>query len=42
MFMLDGLDYFRIKFKKDQGGQAQKLIRYHDNGRVDHSERSKS
>ncbi len=39
-FMLDGLDYFRIRFERDEGGKVVKLVGMYDNGFQDEHERS--
>lgn len=40
MFMLDGLDYFRIQFERDQSGAVTKLVGLYDNGQTDSHERT--
>lgn len=39
LFLLDGLDYFRIQFERDNGGKVTKLIGVYDNGQRDMNER---
>jgi len=40
-FMLDGLDYFRIKFVEKPAGQFNEIIGQYDNGRTDGNKRDK-
>jgi len=40
-FMLDGLDYFRVKFKKDNSGKVVEIVGMYDNGNTDSNPRSK-
>lgn len=40
-FMLENLDYFRIKFVKDKSGKAVELIGMYDNGDSDSNKRTK-
>lgn len=39
-FMLEGLDYFRIKFNKDSSGKVVELVGMYDNGETDSNKRS--
>jgi hypothetical protein len=39
-FMLDGLDYFRMKFNKDKSGKVVEIIGMYDNGDTDSNPRS--
>lgn len=41
MFMLDGLDYFRIKFVLDDAGQVTQLVGLYDDGHTDANNRDK-
>ncbi|HWR84128.1 MAG TPA: S41 family peptidase [Candidatus Deferrimicrobium sp.] len=38
-FAIDELDYFRLKFEKDQAGQYNKLVGMYDDGRTDSNAR---
>jgi len=38
-FMLEGLDYFRLKFNKDEAGNAVELVGMYDNGETDSHKR---
>jgi hypothetical protein len=40
-FMLDGLDYFRIRFVADANGEFNEMIGQYDNGRTDGNKRDK-
>jgi hypothetical protein len=40
-FMLEGLDYFRIQFVADEGGEFNEMIGQYDNGRTDGNKRDK-
>ena len=40
-FMLEGLDYFRIQFVVDEGGEFNEMIGQYDNGRTDGHKRDK-
>jgi len=40
-FILDGLDYFRIQFAKDESGAVTEIIGMYDNGRRDGNPRDK-
>ena len=40
-FMLEGLDYFRIQFVVDEGGEFNEMIGQYDNGRTDGNKREK-
>jgi len=40
MFLLKELDYFRIKFKRDESGDVTEIIGMYDNGRTDSNKRS--
>jgi hypothetical protein len=41
MFMLDGLDYFRIQFERDDNGDVVRIVGMYDNGQQDMHERSR-
>lgn len=41
LFMVDGVDYFRIKFEKDKDGNISKLIGLYDDGTSSISKRTK-
>ena len=41
MFMLDGLDYFRLKFILDDGGRVNEVIGLYDDGHSDSNKRDK-
>lgn len=41
-FALDGLDYFRIQFVREDSGAVQRLVGHYENGRRDMNERSGS
>jgi len=40
MFMIEELDYFRVKFERDKTGKVVKIIGLYDNGHTDEHERS--
>jgi hypothetical protein len=39
-FMLEGLDMFRLKFKRDDSGKVTELVGMYDNGETDSNKRS--
>ena len=39
-FLVDGVDYFRVQFLRDERGRVEKLVGIYDNGRTDENPRS--